>query len=116
MKVCRGALDVRRAAQGRVGDQHFPRHFAHHLVSHPLLSANTSAPADAVRPLARGGVDRRRAEVSAARTLASRNSARPGNRFSPRSEARDTELVQPCCYVSTTSACGHSRGKGVLAA
>jgi len=116
MKVCRGALNVRRAAQGRVGDLHLPRHIARHLVSHRLLSANTSAPADAVRPLTPDGASRRPAAVWTVRTPASRTVARPGNRFSPRPGARDTELVQPGCDVSTTSACGHSRGKGVLAA
>jgi len=116
MKVCRGALNVRRAAQGRVGDLHLPRHIARHLVSHLLLSANTSASAGAVRPLIPDGAQPRPAEVSAVRTLAFRTVARPDNRFSPRPGARDTELVQPGCDVVATSACGHSRGKGVLAA
>ncbi len=116
MTVCRGALTVRRAAQGRVGDLHPPRHVARHLVSHLLLSANTSASADAVRPLIPDRARGRRAEVSMVRTRASRTVGRPCNRFSPRLGALDTELVQPGCDVAQTSACGHSRGKGVLAA
>ena len=116
MKVCRGALNVRRAAQGRVGDLHLPRHIARHLGSHLLLSANTSASAGAVRPLIPDGAQPRHAEALTVRTLASRTVARPENCFTPRPGARDTELVQPGCDVVATSACGHSRGKGVLAA
>ena len=116
MKVCRGALNLRRTAQGRVGDHRLPRHFAHHLVPHPLLSANTSAPADAVRPFVPDGARDAPVEGATVRTLASRTVARPRNRFSPHHGARDTELVQPGRDVVSTSACGHSRGKGVLAA
>ncbi len=47
--VCRVALCARHAAQGRVGGIGL-RHVVALLVTHPLLSANTSAPADAVRP------------------------------------------------------------------
>ena len=114
--VCRGALNLRCAAQGRVGDQLTPRHVAHHLVPHLLLSAKTSAPADAVRPRLLDGAWPRLAKVSTVRNAASRPKAQPAECRTPRDGACDTELVQPGPDVTPTSACGQSRGKGVLAA
>jgi hypothetical protein len=117
-KVCRGAPSLRCVAQGRVGDNFNPRRVAHQLVPHLLLSARTSAPADAVRPHPPGGARPWRPAESTAPVPVppSRPEARPTDRSSPRPGARDTELVQPGCDVVATSACGHSRGKGVLAA
>ena len=114
--VCRGALSVRRAAQGRVGDCCRPRHIANHLVRHRLLSAKTSAPLDAARPVTAGRANHRPAVDATVRNPASQSAAQPGNRLSPHAEALDTELVRPCCDVPATLACGHSPGKGVLAA
>jgi hypothetical protein len=115
-KACRGALIVRRAAQGRTGDS-LSRQVSRHLASHPLLLANTSAPADAVR---RPIPDRARARtvmaLSTAEVAASRLEAQRIGGFSPHHEAHDTELVQPGRDVLQTPANGHSRGKGVLAA
>ncbi len=113
--VRRGALIASQAAQGRVGGNG-PRHVAAPLVSHPLLSASTSAPADPVRPH-QPGVARswRPAESTALVPVPpSRSEARPTDRSTPRPGARDTELVQPAC-VDATPGRGLSRGKGVLA-
>jgi hypothetical protein len=115
-KACRGALIVRRAAQGRTGDPD-PRHVSPHLASQPLLLANTSAPADAVRPDDHDRTALRvvtllpTAEIAATRRELERNLC-----CTPRHEASDTELVQPSRRVSSTPAHGHPRGKGVLAA
>jgi len=116
MKVCRGALTARRAAQGRVGELPLPRHIARHLVSHRLLSANPSALPDAVRLQFPGGANPCFVGTPAVRNLASRVAAQPGNGFSPRFEARDIELVETRCVVVVTPACGQRRGKGVRAA
>jgi hypothetical protein len=116
MMVCRGALSVRRAAQGRVGDARSPRHIATHLARHRLLSAQTSAPLDAARPITAELGKPRPAEGATVRNLASQSAAQPGIRLSPRSAARDNELVQPCCDVPATLACRHSPPNGVLAA
>jgi hypothetical protein len=113
--VRRGALIASQAAQGRVGGIG-PRHVAAPLVSQPLLSASTSAPADAVRPHQPGGARPWRPAESTAPVPEppSRPEARPTDRSSPRPGARDTELVQPAC-VDATPGRGLSRGKGVLA-
>jgi hypothetical protein len=116
MMVCRGALVKRRAAQGRVGDLEPPRQIARHLVPHLLLSANTSAPADAVRPHFPIGARPRFGKVLTGFEHAFHRAAKPGTGSSPRDGARDTELVEPRCDVASTSACEVSRGKGVLAA
>ena len=116
MTVCRGALNLRCAAQGRVGELDLPRHVVRHLAPHLLLSANSSALADAVRPLMLVGAGNWPSDESTARTHASRPKAQPGECFSPRHGARDTDLVQTGCDVVETLARGHSRGKGVLAA
>jgi hypothetical protein len=114
--VCRGALSVRRAAQGRVGECRVPRQFANHLARHRLLSAKTSAPLDAARRLPAGRGTTRPADGATVRNPASQSVAQPGIRCSPRTGARDTELLRPCCDVPATLACGHSPWKGVLAA
>jgi len=114
--VCRGALNQRRAAQGRVGDQFPPRHIARHLVSHLLLSAKTSAPADVVRPFLLGGARLRSAKGSTTRSAVSWQQAQPEKCYSLPPEARNTRLVQPGGNVIPTLARGLSRGKGVLAA
>jgi hypothetical protein len=116
MTVCRGALNLRCAAQGRVGELDLPRHVVRHLAPHLLLSANSSALADAVRPLMLVEAGYRPSDESAARKHASRPKAQPGKCFSPRHGASDTDLVQTGCDVVETLARGHSRGKGVLAA
>jgi hypothetical protein len=116
MTVCRGALNLRCAAQGRVGDLDLPRHVVRHLAPHRLLLANSSALADAVRPLMLVGAGFWPSDGSTVRTHASRPKAQPGECCSPRSRARDTKLVQAGCDVVETLARGHSRGKGVLAA
>jgi hypothetical protein len=117
MTVCRGALNLRCAAQGRVGDlDDLPRHVVRHLAPHLLLLANSSAPADAVRPLMLVGARFWPSDGSTVPTHASRPRAQPGECFAPRHGARDTELVQAGCDVVETLARGHSRGKGVLAA
>jgi hypothetical protein len=114
--VCRGALVERRAVQGRVGDLQLPRHIASHLVSHLLLSANTSAPADAARPGFPSEAGPLLGKLVSGLVCALRRAAQPGSGFSPRLEARDTDLVRPRCGVRSTPACELSRGKGVLAA
>jgi hypothetical protein len=114
--VCRGGLRARRAARGRVGNR-CPRHVVRHLAPHPLLSANTSALADVVRPLRTGGA-RSWSWLSAESTVhlrSSRLEAQPTDRSVPRPEARDTELVPPEHDVVATPSRGHFRGKGVLA-
>jgi hypothetical protein len=115
-KVCRGALVERRAVQGRVGDFRFPRHIARHLVPHLLLSAKTSAQADAVRPVFPSEAGPRFGEPVAGPERALRRAAQPGSGSSPPLEASDTELVYPRYGVVSTPACELSRGKGVLAA
>jgi hypothetical protein len=114
--VRRGALNLRCAAQGRVGDQLSPRHVAHHLVPHLLLLANTSAPADAVRPRFLEGARPRLVNVAMVRSAASRPKAQPAERRTPHEGACDTELVHAGHDVIPTSARAQSRGKGVLAA
>jgi len=115
-KACRGALNLRCAAQGRVGDQLTPRHVAHHLVPHLLLSARTSAHADAVRPRFLDQARAWLAKVSMVRNAASRPKAQPAEWHTPPDEACGTELVRLGPDVTPTSACAQSRGKGVLAA
>ncbi len=114
--VCRGALVPRRAAQGRVGDRQPPRHVARHLVPHLLLSAKTSAPADAVCPGFPSGARPCIGERPGGRQHAMRRAAQPGRRHTPRLGASDTDLVYPRFGVVSTPACELSRGKGVLAA
>jgi hypothetical protein len=114
--VCRGALVPRRAAQGRVGDRQPPRHVARHLVPHLLLSAKTSAPADAVRPGFPIGARPCIGEGSGGRQHALRRAAQPGRRQTPPFGASDTDLVYPRFGVVSAPACEPSRGKGVLAA
>jgi len=115
-KVRRGALATRRTAQGRVGDSKTPRRIAHHLVPHRLLSANTSAPADAVRPCLPIEARPRSGKLVAGLVHASRRAVQPGIRYTTRLEFRDAELVHTRCDVISASACELSRGKGVLAA
>jgi hypothetical protein len=111
--VRRGVLSARHSAQGRVGGNG-PRHVAILLVGHPLLSANTSAVADAVRPRPTCGARPWPSAESTAPLPASRTEAQPTERPSADPEARDTELVPPARVVATPCR-GHSRGKGVLA-
>ena len=114
--VRRGALNLRCAAQGRVGDKKNPRHVAHHLVPHLLLLAKTSAPADAVRPHFLEGANPRLAKVAMARNAASRPTAQPDDRRTSHDGACASKLVQAGHDVIPTSARAQSRGKGVLAA
>jgi hypothetical protein len=116
MMVRRGALITRRAAQGRVGDPEFPRHIARQLVPHRLLSANTSAPADAVRPRFLSGECPRIGTLVADLKRASRRAVQPGRFRAPRLLALEAELVHTRYDVTSTSGCDPSRGKGVLAA
>jgi hypothetical protein len=113
-RVCRGALSARRAAQGRAGDRGL-RHVVRHLESHLFLMANTSAPADAVRPLLPGDARSWSSAESTVHSPASPPKARPTDRSSPRLGARDTELVQPAHGAVATPSGRSSRGKGVLA-
>ena len=114
--VCRGALNARRAAQGRVGDHSLPG--TSPVISSHICFFRRTRPLPRTRsvhafPAAPGpGV----AKVSTVRDAASRPKAQPADRSSPRPGARDTELVQPGRDVTPTSARGQSRGKGVLAA
>jgi hypothetical protein len=115
--VRRGALSARHVAQGRVGGIG-PRHVAAHLVGHPLLLANTSAVADAVRPHPSRGARPWHPAGSTALVPASRPEAQPTDRSSPQLGARDTELAQSArlaVALGATSRRGPSRGKGVLA-
>lgn len=114
--VRRGALYLRCAAQGRVGDQNDPRHVARQLVPHLLLLAITSAPADAVRPHFLEQAGPWLATVARVRNAASRPKGQPAGWREPHDGARDTELVQAGHDVIPTSARAQSRGKGVLAA
>ena len=115
-KACRGALNPRCAAQGRVGDPVTPRRVTHHLVSHLLLSARTSARADAVRPRFLDQAWPWLAKVSMVRNAASGPKAQPAEWHTPPDGACGTELVRLGLDVTPTSACAQSRGKGVLAA
>jgi hypothetical protein len=115
-KACRGALNLRCAAQGRVGDRLTPRHIAHHRVPHLLLSARTSAPADAVRPRFLDQGWPWLSKVSMARKAANRSKAQPAKWHTPRDGSCAAELVRPGHDVTPASACAQSRGKGVLAA
>jgi hypothetical protein len=114
--VCRGALNLRRTAQGRVGDELTPRHVASHLVPQLLLSARSSASADTVRLRLGEGAMPRLAQDVAARSAASRPQAQPGERLLPVSGSRGANLVSTGADVTPASACAQSRGKGVLAA
>src|SRR5262249_20628753 len=112
--MCRGAHSARRAVQGRAGNLH-SRHVAAHLETQPLLSAKTSAPADAVRPLAPGAARPWPTAESTAPRPSSRPEAQLAARSSPRPEARDTVLVPPARGAVDAAGSGPSRGKGVLA-
>jgi hypothetical protein len=112
--VCRGALNQRRAAQGRVEDQFPPRYVARHPVAHPLLSARTSGSADAVCSLHLGGAWPPPTRTSTNR-IAFRSTAQPGDCFSSLHGARNTDLVRHGRRARQALVCGHSRGKGVLA-
>jgi hypothetical protein len=114
--VCRGALKQRGAAQGRVGDQFPPRHIAHHLVSHLLLSAKTSAQSGVVRPSLLGGASLWSAKGSTTDGAISWQQGQPEKCYSLPEEARNTRLAQPGGGVIPTFARGLARGKGVLAA
>jgi hypothetical protein len=117
MTVHRGALSARHAAQGRVGGIG-PRHDAALLVGHPLLLANTSAIADAVRPRSSGGARPWPVAGSTVLVPASPPKAQPTDRSSPQLGARDTELAQPARVavgIAATLRRRPSRGKGVLA-
>jgi hypothetical protein len=115
-KACCGAKNPRCAAQGRVGDQLTSRHVAYHLVPHLLLSARTSAQADAVRPRVLDQASAWLAKVSIVRNAASRPMAQPAKWYMPPDEVCGTKLVRPGPDVTPTSACVQSRGKGVQAA
>jgi hypothetical protein len=114
--VCRGALSLRRTAQGRVGDFRSPRHVAFHLASHLLLSAPTSASAGAIRPLGRDGAKAPHLPRAADRAIASRFRAQPGISQAAHDGSQGFELAQSGPDVAHASACAQSRGKGVLAA
>jgi hypothetical protein len=115
MTVCRGARRARRAVQGRFGNP-CSRYIVRHLVRQPLLSANTSVPADAVRPLRSRGARLWPPAESTVQLPSSRSQAQPTDRFSPLRGVYSAELVQPARGVTATPAGGQSRGKGVLAA
>jgi hypothetical protein len=114
--VRRGALNLRCAAQGRVGESLSPRHVNHHLVPHLFLLAKTSAPAGAVCPHILERAWPKLANVSTARNATKRPKAEPADRHVPHDGACTTALGQPGHDVIPTSACAQSRGKGVLAA
>jgi hypothetical protein len=114
-KACRGALDARCTAQGRVGDLR-SRHIVTHPASLPLLLASRSAVADAVHPLIADGAKLRQAIGKVAGARSSTSQVQRTDRFSPLSGARDTELVQPEICADEALFRGPSRGKGVLAA
>ena len=113
--VCRGALNLRCAAQGRVGDQDVPG-------TSPIISCHICFFWRNVRSSGRGpSTLSRRGQVLArdgvdGPNAASRPKAQPAECCAPHDGARDTELVQPGRDVIPTSARGQSRGKGVLAA
>jgi hypothetical protein len=115
-KACREARNPRCAAQGRVGDQLTSRHVAHHLVPHLLLSARTSARADAVRPRFYGQAWPWLAKVSTVRNAASRPMAQPAEWHTPTGGACGRKLARLGPDVTPASACAQSRGKGVQAA
>ncbi len=114
--VCRGALSLRCAAQGRVGDLLIPRHVVRHLAPHRLLSANSSALPDGVRQcmLVKAGLGP--ADESTGQTRNSRPKVQPADCCSSQGGVSDIKLVRFGCDVVETLARGHSRGKGVLAA
>ncbi len=116
MTVCRGALYVRCAAQGRVGDLAHPRQVVRHLAPHQLLLANSSVSADAVRPFRLVWAGFRPEDEPAVGKHTSRPKGQPAKCNSPHDGTSDTNLVQPGCDVIETLARGHSRRKGVLAA
>ena len=95
-----------------------PRHIARHLVPHLLLSANTSAPADAVRPrFPDRGTALGSRRWSTVRNAASQAKAQPAKWSLASSTRRVTpSWSSPAPTSRPTSACGQSRGKGVLAA
>jgi hypothetical protein len=113
--ACRGALDARRAAQGRVEDSD-PRHIVTHPASPQLLLANPSASADAVTLFVALGLLPWKAAETGMALRPSPLMARPIARFSPPAGARNTELVPPESGVLLGSAHGRPRGKGVHAA
>jgi hypothetical protein len=117
MMAWRGALDPRhkRDAQGRHGETDAPRHVDHH-VSHPLLSATTSAYADVSGPLSSQKGFRLFGDEPALEAAALRPEAQPGYRDSPHHAASDTEPVQPARGVILAPASRRSQRKGVLAA
>lgn len=118
MMVRRGARSARHTAQGRVGDIRL-RHIAKLLVVQPLLSANTSATADAVRPHPSQGANPWRPLWTTAHVPASTPEARRTDRPPPHPGARGNELAPPPArtfVVVATTRRGTSRGKGVLAA
>ena len=80
MKVCRGALNVMRAAQGRVGE--ISRHIAFLLVLHLLLSDEASGRTDAP------GIDP---------AIFAKGPMRSGDPIVPRREVRTT--VRPACRL-----------------
>ena len=115
-KACRGANNPRCAAQGRVGEELTSRHVAHHLVTHPLLSARTSARAGVVRPRFPGQAWPWLTTVSPARNAASWPMAQPAKWHTSPEGTCDTKLARPGPDVTPMSACAQSRGKGVQAA
>ncbi len=114
--VCRGALSLRCAAQGRVGDLLIPRHVVRHLAPHRLLSANSSALPDGVRQCMLVKAALGPADESTGQTHTSRPKVQPEDCFSPQGGVSDIKLVRFGCDVVETLARGLSRGKGVLAA
>ncbi len=117
MTVCRRAPNPRRAAQGRNGERHRPRH-VDHLAIQPLPLANLSATADVVRRLISDRGLHLFRDERAVQDAASRQKAQPRDHDAPapHRKARDTELAQPARGVALTPVDGPPRGKGVLAA
>jgi hypothetical protein len=116
MMVCRGALVKRRAAQGRVGELEPPRQVARHLDPHLLLSANTSALADAVRPHFPTGAGPDSGRCSRAPSTPS--TERPSQERVPRLVKRRGTPSWSCPAATShrRRVSQVSRGKGVLAA
>ena len=85
--------EARRPRKGRGPRSPARRRVISNLIH--FLSANTSAPADAVRPLLPGDARPWPSAESTVHLPSSRPKARPTDRSSPRLGARDTELVQP---------------------
>jgi hypothetical protein len=111
MTACREAPNPERAAQGRNGEHHLPRH-VDHLVAQPLPLANLPASADMVRRLTfeRGRYlfrDERATRDASGQRVEPTDHHAP----SPDREAHDTELVQPVRGVAMMAVDGPPEGK-----